>query len=243
MIARFEAVIYSGIVPVFYLAALLANDRHIRNGANTNNARAMRLLVSGYRSERVEMRSLVTDPHESTWVMRTWASARALVLALICKLRLWWEVLEVVKTLVITSFSCAWLRGTSLQALNALLYQIAHLGLYVVIRPYRRTSNTWFQALCLLVQAFVLMICLLLHVNAAPVLQDDNVLQDNLLKYLSSSGGRRRLSHAFDAALVINAIFFVCCMLYGGFFEEQPIRVLRWVSTDREAPSSPYLPW
>lgn len=82
--ATAEAVIYGGLVPLFYLAVLSANDKHIRDGSNTNNARAVQLLTSGYRRERAAEKvgwrvarlnsmSPPRSPEEPRWV---WARVR-----------------------------------------------------------------------------------------------------------------------------------------------------------------------
>ena len=150
------------------------------------------------------------------------------------RLQLWWEVAETLKTLFVTSYLCGFARGTSLQALVGLLYLLAHFAVFIVAKPYRSASNSWYQSLCLLVQAWALLLCLLLHVQAARVLVDDETVEDPVLRGIASESGHTWLSGALDASLALAALFFVLSLVYGGLFEEQPIRALRWISTDAE---------
>ena len=69
------------------------------------------------------------------------------------------------KTLVITCYLMAVKRGSSEQALVAMLYMLGHFVLFILVRPLRKASNIWFHGSCLLVQAFSLVLCLILHLQ------------------------------------------------------------------------------
>ena len=46
--AKVGAIFYAGAVPLLYGAMLMKNGKHVRDGGSTRNARAIRLLTSGY---------------------------------------------------------------------------------------------------------------------------------------------------------------------------------------------------
>ena len=224
---------YAFVIPIMFLVVLNANDHNIRHGNNSANARALSLLTSGYRVDLREPDSLAV---RARWWERLTHYAQNLWRMVIARVRLSWEVIELLKTLMLTSFMCVFARGTSLQALAGLAYVLAHLALYVVIKPYRSSSNTWYQALCLLAQAWALFLCLLLQVQSSPIL-DSATVNDSVLRILASSEGHKWLSSALDISLMIVIVFLVVCALYGAIFDEKPLRTLCWCDDGREVKS------
>ena len=256
LLARFQAILYAGVVPIFFFVLLFANDHHIREGSKTNNARAIRWLTRGYKNEREQeneaerkQRLMQDSLRRSDAILHNLERTliepvRARLAELLARLRLNWEIAEYLKLVTITSFSCSISRGTSFQALVSLLLILGHLAIFLFVKPLRTTSNRTFLAFCHLVQAWAVIVCLLLHLQAAaddtPLDQPysgleelENGASDPVLRMLSSAKGHQVLQKTFDSSLLINLCLLACTALYGYLFDEQPVRTLRWVDNDR----------